>query len=510
MRRTLLLAAGFLGVLLAVVAPALSVRPYQPRAVDFEMAAPAALGAARAGAVESPVLRAPKRFNLVGLRWEGDSHPRISLRVRRAGGRWSEWVRVGGGADHAPDPGTGERGRGGGGSDPIWAGEADELQYRLSRRVSGLRLHFVNAAGTATPAERAKTALRRAAQSGFRTVATLLGAADAGAQDAQPEIAPRAAWENGQCQPRSAPAYREVKLAFVHHTVSANEYTAEQVPAMLLSICRYHRNSNGWNDIGYNFLVDKFGRLWEGRAGGVDKPVVGAHTEGMNTQSFAVSNIGDHSTLPAGEPAMEAMTRLIRWKLPLHGQPTSGTVTVVSNGGGGSHFAAGEEATLERVSGHRDANSTACPGQALYDQLPALRERVAGAPVAPRPPAQVTLERPPKRVAKNTNVKMRGSVAPAKQSLSILVEKKVGKRWQRFYGRTVPARSNGSFLKKVRFRHEGLYRATALFGGDGSNAPARSRTYHVRVPHRGGTTSGEPPPPYQEPAGGGSPAAARR
>src|SRR3712207_1240340 len=197
---------------------------------------------------------------------------------------------------------------------------------------------------------------------------------------------------------------------------------------MLLSICRYHRNSNGWNDMGYNFLVDKFGRLWEGRAGGVDKAVVGAHTAGMNTQSFAVSNIGDHSALPAGEPALEAMSRLIRWKLPLHGQPTTGTVTVVSNGGGGSHYAAGEEATLERVSGHRDANSTACPGQALYDQLPSLRERVAGAPVAPRPAAQVTLQRPPKYVAKGANVKMRGSVAPAKQSLSILVEKKFGKR----------------------------------------------------------------------------------
>jgi hypothetical protein len=186
-------------------------------------------------------------------------------------------------------------------------------------------------------------------------------------------------------------------------------------------------------------------------------------------------------------------------------------VTVVSNGGGGSHYEAGEPATLERVSGHRDANSTACPGQALYDQLPQLRERVAGAPVAERPPAHVNLDRPPKKVAKKTNVKMRGRVDPAKQSLSILVEKKVGKRWQRFYGRTVPAKSDGAFLKKVRFRHEGLYRVTALFGGDGSNAPAKSRTFHVRVPHRGGSTSGEPaPPPYQEPNPGGGTAAAAR
>jgi hypothetical protein len=290
MRRTLLLAAGFVGALLLVVAPALSVRPYQPKAIDFEMAGPA-LQAAASGPVESPVLATPKRFNLVGLRWNGSAEPRISMRVRQANGRWSSWVRVDGGSEHGPDPGTGESSAGGS-SDPVWAGEADRVQYRLSRRVSGLRLHFVNTTGTATAADRAKNALRRAAHTGFRAVASLVGAADAGAQDPQPEIAPRAAWEGGQCQPRGAPAYREVKVAFVHHTVSANEYTAEQVPAMLLSICRYHRNSRGWNDIGYNFLVDKFGRLWEGRAGGVDKPVVGAHTEGFNTQSFAVSNIG--------------------------------------------------------------------------------------------------------------------------------------------------------------------------------------------------------------------------
>ncbi len=155
---------------------------------------------------------------------------------------------------------------------------------------------------------------------------------------------------------------------------------------------------------------------------------------------------------------------------------------MVSNGGAGSHFGPGEEATLERVSGHRDANATSCPGQALYDQLPNLRERVAGAPVAERPAASVTLQRPPKHVNRGTNVKLRGSVDPPKQSLSVLIEKKKGKTWQRFYGRTVPARADGSWLKKVRFRHEGLYRATALFGGDGANAPARSKTYHVRVP----------------------------
>jgi hypothetical protein len=505
MRRTLLLlAAAGLAVLLLIAAPALSVRPYQPRAVDFELASPA-LHASRGGPVESPQLQAPKRFNLVGLRWSGRGEPpRISIRFRRDGGAWSPWTQVGAGHDHAPDPGTGEA-NAGGNSDPVWVGEADHVQYRLSRRVDGLRLHFVNTKGTATAGDRLRTAVRDAASTGMRTIAGLIGVRAAGAQDPQPEIVPRSAWEGGQCTPRSAPAYREVKLSFVHHTVNPNEYAAEDVPSMMLAMCRYHRNSNGWNDLGYNFVVDRFGRIWEGRAGGVDKPVVGAHTEGMNTQSFGVSNLGTYTDVPVTEEAMQALTRLMRWKLPLHGQPTSGPVTVVSNGGGGSHFAAGEEATLDRISGHRDANATSCPGEALYAQLPDLRNRAAGAPVQERPAPAVTLRRPAKKIAKGTNVKMRGAIDPRKESVSVLLEKKKGQKWARWFGRTVTTRADGTFLKKVRFRHEGLYRVTALFGGDGANGPARSRTYYLRVPHRGGTTSSEPPPePYSDPSTGGA------
>jgi uncharacterized protein with LGFP repeats len=323
-----------------------------------------------------------------------------------------------------------------------------------------------------------------------------VGIRAARAQDPEPQINPRASWENGQCAPRAAPAYREVKIAIVHHTVNANDYSPEQVPAMLLAICHYHRDSNGWNDIGYNFLVDRFGRLWEGRAGGVDQPVVGAHTAGMNTQSTGISNLGTFDEAGVTPEAMDAMTRLIRWKLPLHGQPTSGTTTVVSNGGSGSKYAAGQEAVLDRISGHRDVNNTDCPGGALYAQLPELRQRVAGAAVPERPAATVTMERPPRRLAKGTLIKVHGTIGPPKQSLSILLEKKKKGVWARWYGRTIPARDNGSWIKKVRFRDVGLYRVTALFGGDGANAPGRTKAFPVRVPRKGGATGS---PPYNSP-----------
>jgi hypothetical protein len=167
-----------------------------------------------------------------------------------------------------------------------------------------------------------------------------------------------------------------VQAALVHHTVSANDYTAAEVPSIILSICRYHRNSNGWNDIGYNFLVDKFGTIWEGRAGGIDQPIVGAQAQGYNSHTTGIADIGTHQDVPASPAELDAFARLIRWKLPLHGAPTQGTVTLISGGGSDNRYKSGTAVTLDRISGHRDGDSTSCPGDALYAQLPDLRARV--------------------------------------------------------------------------------------------------------------------------------------
>ena len=102
---------------------------------------------------------------------------------------------------------------------------------------------------------------------------------------------------------KSSLRYGTIKAGFVHHTVNANDYTAEQVPAIIRGIYAYHTQSRGWSDIGYNFLVDRFGRIWEGRYGGVDRPVVGAHTLNYNEESFAMSAIGNFET---AQPSAES------------------------------------------------------------------------------------------------------------------------------------------------------------------------------------------------------------
>src|SRR5699024_1408108 len=114
----------------------------------------------------------------------------------------------------------------------------------------------------------------------------------------KPTIYSRAQWgANEKLRDKSSLRYGTISGGFVHHTVNANDYTAEQVPGIIRSIYAYHTRSRGWSDIGYNFLVDRFGRIWEGRFGGVDKAVVGAHTLGYNDYSFAMSAIGNFETV---------------------------------------------------------------------------------------------------------------------------------------------------------------------------------------------------------------------
>ena len=345
--RILATATALLCALLALPALA-SGRPSEP--FDFELAARSGDPVAAGGPAAPRVLETPRPFNLVGLRWRGPRAPAIRLRARRPDGAWSRWQRLNAHSDHNPDP------RRGGepvvsSSDPLWVGSADALQYRLSRPVKGLRLHFVN-------------------------VASELRAARA-AQDPEPTFVSRRQWGASKCPPREAPDYGTVKAVHVHHTVSLNDYAPEEGPAIVLSVCRYHRNSNGWNDVGYNALVDKYGVLYEGRAGGLDQAVVGAQAQGFNDETAGIASIGDHTSVEATPETLSALATYIRWKLSVHGQPLSGPVTMSSSGGSATKYPAGRRVTLERVIGHRDTGRTACPGALLYAQLDELRALVA-------------------------------------------------------------------------------------------------------------------------------------
>jgi hypothetical protein len=196
----------------------------------------------------------------------------------------------------------------------------------------------------------------------------------------QPPIIARAGWGRRGAPPRFPPSYGSVKLAFVHHSETPNGYRPGDVPAILRSIYQFHRFVRGWNDIGYNFAIDAFGRIWEARAGGVDEPVIGAQAGGYNLYSTGVVILGTFMSALPSSSALAALERLLAWKLTLHGVPALGSVAVRvdPSGAGFTGFAPGQRVSLPRVAGHRDGDQTACPGNALYARLPSIRSRVAG------------------------------------------------------------------------------------------------------------------------------------
>jgi hypothetical protein len=166
-----------------------------------------------------------------------------------------------------------------------------------------------------------------------------------------------------------------VRNAVVHHTASENGYSADSVARMLRSIQAFHMDSEGWDDIGYNAIVDRFGRIWEARQGGLDRAVVGAHTGGFNTAAFGVAVLGSFESAPPPPAAIEAVSVVIAYELAPRNVDPFGSVTLVSNGN--ERFEPGVVVTVPTIAVHRDLSSTSCPGSAFYARLPDIRQRVS-------------------------------------------------------------------------------------------------------------------------------------
>jgi hypothetical protein len=396
------------------------------------------------------VLAAPARFDLLGVRGSGRVGLGLEVRVRARGRTWSPWVPLGDGHHHRPDAGTGAHA-----SDPVWAGGADELQLRAARRPSSeLLVHFV-----AVPA----IAKARGARA---TAAAVSHAAQAGAQ---PPIIARADWGGDGVKPRAAPDYGDVQVAFVHHTVSANDYAAGDSAGIVLAMAKYHRDSNGWNDLGYNFVVDRYGQIFEGRAGGIDQAVIGAQAQGYNSHSTGIANIGTFTDAGQTEEALNAMAKLIAWKLPLHGAPVTGQIVLTSGGGDLNRYRSGTPVTLQRISGHRDGDATECPGNALYAQLPDLRRRTSGiAPAAPVTSIALVLDKPSlAAVVYGTSLPLSGSLKRGDGTpvagQRVLIQKQGSSGWVTVA--RVDTDIAGSWAAAVPWRAAGRVRARAAVTG---------------------------------------------
>lgn len=306
-------------------------------------------------------------FSLVGVTWDLDpavTDTLVQVRVTGADGSWGSWTEVTvEDADQDDDTDSGLAVRGG--TSPLWTGPSTgvevELVTRSGAQPTGVSVDLVDPGTSAADGS--------------------LGAADiqdtADAALSMPDVYSRAQWGADESIRTWDPEYAPtIRAATLHHTADTNDYTAAQVPAMMRSIYRYHAVSRGWGDIGYNVIVDKYGRLWEGRQGGLASTVVGAHAGGFNSGTFGVSMLGNYDLVQPPQVMVDAVAAIISWKFSLYGVDPNGTVTLTSGGGGTSRYAAGVRVTLPTIFGHRDVGSTTCPGQYGYAKLGGIRSAV--------------------------------------------------------------------------------------------------------------------------------------
>ncbi|BFO18775.1 hypothetical protein SHKM778_51630 [Streptomyces sp. KM77-8] len=201
----------------------------------------------------------------------------------------------------------------------------------------------------------------------------------------RPSITSRAGWGADESISPEEPGYlpgEKVKAVVVHHTAESNDYTCAQGLAVVRGIYAYHVKQLGWKDLGYNFLVDKCGIVYEGRKGGVDRPVMGAHAYGFNSETTGISVLGTYTSTAPSAAAMTSVARIAAWKLGQYGVDPTGTATLTAGDSGRSYsgktWATGAWLTLPVIHGHRDGYNTQCPGDAFYNKLATVRTWTSG------------------------------------------------------------------------------------------------------------------------------------
>ena len=324
---------------------------------------PDPVATARAAAV-TPVQDVAGAVTVVGVTWpKGALSAGGQFQIRTlSGATWSRWQQlnvIDGGRDGTATAGT----------DPYVVTGASKYEVRsLTTQAKAPAAATVQAIDPGT--------------SSADSVAQAPGGASAAT--AKPTIYTRAQWGADESLMQWDPSYGKISVGFVHHTDTSNDYTPDQVPGIIRGIYAYHAQTLGWGDIGYNFLVDRFGRIWEGRYGGMDKPVIGGQVYNYNSVSTGVAGIGTFTSATVPQAMTDGLKRVLAWKMSLAGVPATGASPVAAPWG--TH--------IQRISGHRDVGGTTCPGDSLEARLPEIRAGAAaimGAKSpAPVPPPVVT------------------------------------------------------------------------------------------------------------------------
>jgi hypothetical protein len=362
---------------------------------------------------ESAAPTVPEDTNVVGIQWSGDQDAKFRVEALGQNGKWNpQGVATapdgGADADSAEARNAASRIHADFASEPLTVDDVSKVRIKVTEGdVSDVRivaigtpngmaapstpnpLSSVNplaagglafaAAGAISTKKGRKGSLVIVLLLGMVGAAAVIGVPNADAArpgdvpfPGNPGYVSRAQWGADENLRRSVcpegPDYANPRFVVVHHTASPNSYSPGQTAATVRGIYTYYIQGRGYCDIGYNFLIDRYGIIYEGRYGGVDRGVIGAHATNFNTGTTGVAMIGDHSNVSPTSATFNGLVRLLAWKMSVH--QINPYLTYAHRGG-----------IVNAIIGHRDAgrisgDGTACPGNAGYAILAPLLNAV--------------------------------------------------------------------------------------------------------------------------------------
>ena len=330
-------------------------------------------------------------FSMVALTADDMTGTSARVRAKQSDGSWGPWYE----AEALDGVGEDSGSRGSPGTDPVFVGRTTAVQIAVKRPEG--------ATPTVTAPEGKKPDLGYLPANVEEPFAQNLNAvlisppqapvdvqweppAAVTAPGQAPNIIGRAQWGADESMKCGNTVYDNgVRAGVVHHTAGSNDYAPEDSAGIVRSIYEYHTRTLGWCDIAYNALIDKYGQVFEGRAGGMTRPVEGAATGGFNQNTWGVAMIGDFETVPPTPIQLRTTGRLLGWRLGLDHVDPLGTVALASAGGEFTFVNKGGVVTLPTIFTHRDVGNTECPGNAAYAAMPLLRETAARFNAPPGP-----------------------------------------------------------------------------------------------------------------------------
>nr|WP_084457793.1 N-acetylmuramoyl-L-alanine amidase [Nocardia caishijiensis] len=357
-------------------------------------------------------------FSMVALTARDLVNTTTKLRARQPDGSWGPWYNADPIDTRATDQTPADAPTG---TEPIYVGETTAVQMLVTRKPTAGPDH--------DPAHLTEAALKAVLiNPGRAAIDAALNDVAAALPGGGPKVITRAQWgadESIRCQ---EPTYDDgIGGVTVHHTAGRNDYSRAESAGIVRAIYAYHAETLGWCDMGYNALVDQYGQIFEGRYGGLDRDVQGAHAGGFNENTAGVALMGNYENEQPSNEAITAIGRFIGWRTGIAGLDPEGETVMYSEGTEFTPYAQDEAVELPVVFAHRDVGNTDCPGDAAYAMMDRIRAIAAGNSVTYDAPSNP--HRPPSNQARAPQGNMAELGALVDKFLGLSSENPIAKHW---------------------------------------------------------------------------------